>query len=362
MAALIATARRNPAKQARGRRVVLWMAGLFVAAQGLAGYLIDRHGFAIRFPSGEAVLRDAGESPRATIVWMGTSRSERGVRPDVMNTALWERYGRHRVNLFNAAVPVGDPITSEYLLDAFLARGHRPEILVVEVSPDLLTRNSHWVGVHVMREMGWSDVPAVLPEAAGSDNLARLVTARLMPLYSHRKELRNLVLTSQTSEPPPLASPRCWAKGYFRWGHFDDYPEPPASPEFGRRRMDFDSMGVSRQLRDYRADGVVSAALGRLLSRCDAEGISVVLVLPAVSEALRDLYTPEVERRFRDELARMRESHPFEVVDLRDTVPDAGFVNVYHLVPETGGLTYSRAALERVVIPAVERRGLTASR
>ena len=119
---------------------------------------------------------------------------------------------------------------------------------------------------------------------------------------------------------------------------------------------------MSRQFRNYRTDGVVSAALERLLSRCDAEGISVVLVLPAVSEVFREYYTPEIERHFRDDLTRLRGNHPFEVVDLRDTVPDAGFEDLYHLRSDSGALIYSRIALERVVLPALERRGFAPSR
>ena len=91
------------------------------------------------------------------------------------------------------------------------------------------------------------------------------------------------------------------------------------------------------------------------------EGISVVIVLPAVSQIVRDFYTPEVEQRFQSHLSRLQETYPFEVVDLRDTVLDAGFSDHHHLNFDSGSLIYSRAALELVVMPAVERRGLAVS-
>ena len=361
MSTPIVTPPRNPAKQARGRRVVLLLVGFLVAGQGLAGYVIDHHGLAIRFPSAAIVLQELATAPPSAVVWMGTSRSEGGIRPDVMNTGLWKRYGRHRVNLFNAAVPAGDPYVSSYLLDALLERGHRPEILVVEVSPEIVVRNTKWLRAHATRQMGWSDIPAVLPEAIMSETMPRLAMARLMPLYAYRASIRGLVLPPQTSVPPPLAGSQGGAKVHLHSRHFDDYPEPPASPDLDRRRIEYNWSDMSRHFRDYRTDGVISAALKRLLSRCDAEGISVVLVLPAVSEVYREQYTSEIEGRFQDDLARMREEHPFEVVDLRDTVPDAGFYDFHHLGSE-GALIYSRAALDRVVLPAVERRGLGASR
>lgn len=357
MSASLVRPRRDPAKQARGRRIVLWLVGLFVAAQGIAGYGIDRHGLAFRFQIASNVLLEAEAGPPPNVVWMGSSRSEGGVRPDVMNLGLWRRFGRHRVNLFNAAVPAGDPVVSEFLLDALLERGHRPEILVVEVSPDMLARPSGWVGMHVIRQTNWAEVPAILPEAARTQNAARLVMARMLPLYMHRRNLRAVVLPPPvSSEPSPLVSSRCWAMGHSHWAHRDDYPDPPPSPVLSSRRIDFDVGRLAQTFVGYRTDGVVSAALERLLARCDAEGISVVLVLPAVSQNFRDIYTPEVEVRFQDHLARLRETHPFEVVDLRDTVPDAGFVDLHHLDFDSGALLYSRAALKRVVLPAVERR------
>ena len=356
----IVTPHHKPAKQARGRRIVLLLVGFIVAGQGLAGYVIDHHGLAIRFPTAATALSDAEDGPPPQIIWMGSSRSE-ALRPDVMNTGLWKRYGRHRVNLFNAAVPAGDPVTSEFLLDAFLERGHRPEILVVEVCPYLLMRNSIMVGMHVIRQTNWSDVPAFLPEAVSTNNLARLASARLMPLYLHRRSIRGLLLPPKTGEPPALFSHRSWASGHPRLEYLQDYPEVPTPPELAQGRVEFDTKKIGQLFQNYQPDGVASAALGRLLSRCKAEGISVVLVFPAVAEAMRDQYTPTIERRFLDELTRMRQIHPFEIVDLRDTVPDAGFNDLLHL-SSSGGLIYSRIALERVVLPAVERRGIGVSR
>ena len=354
MSSPMAPSPRNPAKRTRGRRIVLWLVGLYLAAQGLAGYLIDHHGLAIRFPAAATVLHDAEESPKATVVWMGSSRSG-ALSSDAINTGLWERYGRHRVNLFNAAVPGGDPVTSEFLLDALLERGHRPEIIVVEVCPYFLLRNSNMVGMHVLRQTNWSDVPAILPEAVSTGNLVRLLTARLLPLYLHRKAIRSSVLPAN-----PPATRRSASAEHPRDPHLRDAPEVPTLPDLPPGRVEFDPTNYAPKFRDYRADGVVSAALARLLSRCHAEGISVTLLSPPVSEKFRALYTPEVDRRFQDELARMRRIHPFEFVELRDALPEGGFGDPLHLT-ELGGLHYTRTALERVVVPAVERRGLVAS-
>ena len=63
MASLIATRRQNPAKQARGRRVVLWLFGLYLVVQALVGYVIDHHGLAIRFHTASIVLHDVEVGP-----------------------------------------------------------------------------------------------------------------------------------------------------------------------------------------------------------------------------------------------------------------------------------------------------------
>src|SRR4051794_17900942 len=126
MANPVATLARDPAKQARGRRGILWMVGSIVLAQALAGYLLDRHGLAIRFSSASDVIAAGEVVGSPNVVWLGTSRSQGGIRPEVIKAGVWKHFGEDRVNLFNAAVPVGDPYTSEFIFDALLERGHRP--------------------------------------------------------------------------------------------------------------------------------------------------------------------------------------------------------------------------------------------
>ena len=53
-------------------------------------------------------------------------------------------------------------------------------------------------------------------------------------------------------------------------------------------------------------------------------------------------------------------SYP-KYVDLRDSVPDQGFYDLHHMRLDYGGLVYSRVALDRVILPALERHAKKAA-
>ena len=356
----IAVIQRRPVKQSRGRAALLWAAGLFVAAQAVGGWLLDRYGQAVRFPNAIQVWADVASGPPPSILWMGSSRSEGSIRNDAIDEGLRRRFGERRPRFYNGAVQGGDPYALEPLLGGFLARYQRPEILILEIAHDELTREGELVGTHLLRQATWADLPELLPQTYEASKLGQLIHSRALPLHLHRRQLRLQLL----DRIRPLWADR--SKPFEPWGghartnpYSDAYDAPPPIPAeltSAGGRIDFGVGTFPQNYHNFRIEGYAPAALDRLLTRCEGEGISVVLVVPPFSHNLRELFTPDIETCFQDYLAALRRRHPFDYVDLRDSLPDAAFADGHHMSLAHGGILYSHVVLERVVLPALERK------
>jgi hypothetical protein len=104
-------------------------------------------------------------------------------------------------------------------------------------------------------------------------------------------------------------------------------------------------------LQDYEVGGIASLALERVLQRCQANGIRVLLVAPPVSAAHRALYTPEIEAAFRAELARLTADFPCPFLDYRDRIPDEYFYDNHHLL-NAGAALFTQELTQEVILPA----------
>ena len=186
----ITAIRRRPSKQSRGGAVLLWTIGLFVLGHGVGGLLLDRYGLGIRFPNAIRVWKDVANGPRPNIIWMGSSRSEGGIRHDVIDAGLRQHFGERRFHLFNGSVLGGDPYAMELLLDGFFTRGQKPEILILEVTHDELARESEYVATHLNRQTTWADLADLLPQAYEAGKIGNVIQSRAMPLHLHRQQLR----------------------------------------------------------------------------------------------------------------------------------------------------------------------------
>jgi hypothetical protein len=92
-----------------------------------------------------------------------------------------------------------------------------------------------------------------------------------------------------------------------------------------------------RWITPYHIGGVSSEALERLLARCRAEGIGVVLLgIPACS-AHRAAITPEIDVEYTAYLDRVTREYGCRFVDARDWVPDANYLDALHVRSEDGG-------------------------
>jgi hypothetical protein len=109
---------------------------------------------------------------------------------------------------------------------------------------------------------------------------------------------------------------------------------------------------VRRWLKDYRVGGPTPAALERILDRCRAEGIRVILRgIPACSFHRNEI-SPEVDAAYLGYMNRLVADYGCRFVDCRDWVPDLMFGDTLHLRSDTGGMLFTERFTREVLLPA----------
>lgn len=346
--------------QRRARAKLIWAASLFVAAQLLAGLLLEHVWPWVRFPDAEKVLSAAAVRPeRADLVFLGSSRFETGLDVCEIGTLLERQQQLPRAcGVLNAAVPACDPFLAEFLVDQLLEAGVQPRCLVLEMSPELLSRYHNWLGFHLIRLLRWEDLPARLPDVVRTGNVQHLLCWRLLPVLLHRQQiLQHFGLAPELSGMPPrynlgadtVDRPANLTIDMKKLLCLPACDPPPGHQEAIRQALAHNT--PRRWLLNYRIDGGANAAaLERLLGRCRQQGIRVLLVGVPVTETHRQTWTPPILAAYHDYLSRVCAAYGCTFVSCHDWLPDGLFRDNHH-VSEAGKRYFSRLLALRVLAP-----------
>jgi len=326
------------------------MVGMFVAAQLTAGLLFDYVWPQVRF---SILVRqfvraeEHGENP--TGVCLGSSRFGTCLIEQELTRILQERTGNASDWVLNAAAPAGDLLTSERALRMLLARGIRPRVALIEISPEALNRHNGWMSFHVDRQLCWDEIPAYLPEVSRTGQLGRLCVGRLFPLYAHRKGIWNSFgdIAKSLRKKSPGRQGTDWNRV------IGVTPQLSEAEKAQKTRVGL--AHVQKCLHDYDPGGLARAALERMLKICREEGITPLLMAPPVSSRQRDLYTPAIEKAFQACLREVCRDYECRFVDCRDRLRDEEFFDNHHASME-GGMRFSRATAEGTLSDVCGRR------
>ena len=332
----------NPARDRnRPKRVLLMALAMFMAAQLGFGLWLDHVAPLFRFTSLRALvarLTDRESPPE--IVVLGSSRLEGAmVESEVARLAL--------PGLFNAGVPAGDPTAQEAVLKRLVASGARPRRVLVELSPEFFVRTNFCAGWNGLRLHCWADLPAHIVQIAVTNQLGRVATARLFPIYQYRdliwKEIAATVFpsppvarSSSAGVNPPVVNPNNIV--------------PPQTPAQIASLAEGGRLVARSWLRDTRIDPVNIRALDRILAICRDMGAEVWLITPPLSAPHRGTFNPELEASYQEIIAATGCRH----IDCRDWMPDGWFHDSHHLRPE-GGLAFTRRFAQEMLAPAGAR-------
>ena len=331
----------------KSRRTLLWGIGFFLLLQAGGGVALEKFYPLLRFPSARDALEVLEHQPTTHLVVLGSSRFGCGIDTPEAQRLVWSATGETRFRAFNLSVPGGEPISHEFLLDEMLARGVRPDWLLVELSPENLTCPGAWLPIHCTRQLGWRHFPTHIGEITRANSAPRYLGSLLLPLWVHRHRVLDALTRRPTSAPierdvevPP---PIDWER-VLRVPRLD-------SPEEQKRRLQEGRGAAHGWLRDYRVGGQSVRALTRFLRRCRQEQIGVVVVMPPLASPFRGEYTAEIEAAFGAHLSALRREYGFHCVDARDWVPDELFRDAGHLDNPAGTLHFTGLLARRVLLP-----------
>jgi len=339
--------------QRRGRAALLGGAALFAALQLVGGLLLDRYGLPVRFPSATRVLGEVPPGSGLDIAVLGSSRFQDIRGGEVEAVLRHEHPEAGRVTAHNFAVPFGDPIAQDYVLERLLERGVRPRLAVVEVSPEFLNRYNRGYSMHIHRQLTWTDLPGSLVDVCRAEQEMRLLSSRVVPLYVHRRELLRVTLEAAEGWLQRPAHAAAADTDEPRLGE-EVVPgrEPPLPPETCRE-WEAGLPDLAKRLAHYRAGGTTAAALDRLLDRCRDNGIDVILVGAPNTSYFRRFFTPEIEAEYRAYIDRLTRTYGCPYFDYADQVPDHLFKDPVHL--NAAGSVYFSRRLAREVLWPYER-------
>ncbi len=294
---------------------------------------------------------DAPTRPQ-TVVMLGSSRVQQGFRPNELGAELERKLGRPTV-LFNSGVAACGPVGSLLYFERLRADGIRPDLLLIEVVPTLLTGNT---------ADGLSDIP--LESRYTSANRLRHHELSLVERYGFpTAELRN---GWWQTWPVP-----CYGRRFtvisgllpklLRRGLWFD--KPPKIDESGWTQSE--PLKITRQqavARAWREHGealthfqlcpAACQAQRDLLARCHDEGISVILVLMPEGDGFRSWYGPEAIAQLSRHVRDLSREFAVPIVDARRWVADEGFSDGHHLEP-SGAKAFTERLVRELLEPVL---------
>jgi hypothetical protein len=334
----------------RGRSILLWFAAVFFAAQIAGGLVLDYCWTHARYPFKWQMYANLEARARTPdIIFLGSSRFAGGINCPVLDAELRRGLGPQAPRTFNAALPAGEPAVFERVVDDFARRGHHPRMLVLEISPETVTHRDLWLSDAALNVLDWRDVPEAVPALCRNHRIMALVRGRLLPLYLHRHHIRKQALALLDSWRHPLPAAAKSDPPVPRPVTCD--PEPPILTAKIKGFMEAGYELVCKDMRDFRAGGgMCGHRLERLLARCQATGVHVLLVAPPVSSPYRRGYSKEVNAAFLAYVQELCARYGCRYIDWRDRLPDPYFCDCHHQYP-AGSVYFCRHLGNEVLVP-----------
>ena len=325
--------RERPSTRRARRTVLLALAGI-VAGELLFGALVEWVGPPFRFPEAAHRVAAVRAGLRPTVLFLGSSRFSADVREeDVSREIVHVAPGRAQ-RVMNAWVSFGDPVSMDFVSARLTDAGARPELVVIEISPETLSHRNFAIDVHLIRQLTWTELPAALPDVVRAKRIAHLLGSRLNPTYHFRNEVQGWLTR-------PIASPYLWGM-------------PVAEPDEGSRwRLLLGGAVLAAQrLKDFAPGGLSASRLERLIERHRAQGATVVLLGPPASSPFRSQYRAPIDAAFLAHMQTLERRHGVRYVEYRDRMPDERFRSTYYL-SDVGAIEFSRLITREVLVPAL---------
>ncbi len=276
------------------------------------------------------------ETPgRPLVLVLGSSRPANAIRPTVLNPLLGDAAATPTV--FNAALLWGGPLHELLVFRRVLAAGVRPDSVLIEVFPAMLTQEAGFAEESFLTARGleWIDGPFVYRYfAARAAGLTQLLREGFAPVLCHRARVldRYAPVLLPRHEGPIVFWPDCGRREPKELGWLPAPSERGSPQDFQRRIED-----VRRQMRpileQFQVKPVADRALHELLDECSRRHVRAALLLMPEHSVLRACYPPATRQRLQAYLKQLADTYHLAILDTRDWVPDDDFFDLTHVLP-----------------------------
>lgn len=307
-----------------------WAAFWFVAAQAALGIYLHRRPELVdpEFGRKLADLRAAiSRAPgRPLVLMLGSSRVATGFRPDALPTT-----GPAPL-VFNFAQVGSGPEIAHLSLKRLLNAGVRPDWVLLELWPPSwgvergLKEFMDQINVGCLDREELALLGGYLPRPR------RLYREwwrrRFVPLVANRAALiQGLAPSWDLTRAEP--DHRCRNLDSFGWWS----PTVSVDPEERNRLVERYQRIYARRLSRFQVAESPDRALRGIVALCGRERIRMSVVVLPEADVFRGLYPEPTQRAVRSYLDRLARECQVQVVDAREWVDDAGFMDGHHLLP-----------------------------
>jgi hypothetical protein len=313
--------------------------------------LIDNCPLSARDPEATDTINRWHAHPTAPdILILGSSRTGHCIDTAATTSLLRQTVGDASPQIFNAALPAGDPILLKFLAEHLLDHGAAPRLVLLEANLDTSARRNVFFDSAITRQFTARDIVEHFDDIlhASKKTFSRLLSSRLTPFYRHRGQFRDWIAQAWNSRfgtinptPPSEIEGISWAARV--------QEDIAGQIRAGRRERNL--RRLSDQLKGYEIAGKTPAALERVAALCREHGATVILYQPPVQSFHRALYSPEVRQRFDDFIASLAAEEHCRVADLSGRLPDNMFADTNHVNFE-GRANTSRIVAQEILAPA----------
>jgi hypothetical protein len=290
-------------------------------------------------------LADSPERP-FTMVMLGSSRTADAFQGTRLEQPLGNAVGRPAV-AFNFGIFGAGPVVHLMNLKRLLADGLRPDLILVEVLPPLLTDKHGTAEVNRLSaaRLYWDDLPVIESHGDAEGRLRRAWWLSLpTPCYSHRFSLVSSV-----------------SPGYLSHGYREDAfrntdgsgwvipPRPETTPERRSQNLEHSRREYACYLSDFHLGGPSCQALRDLLALCQREDIRAALVLMPEGDAFRSWYRPDDWRDIRAFLIDLCTEFAAPLINAREWCDEEDFADSHHLLPAAAARFTDRLGREALL-------------
>jgi hypothetical protein len=287
------------------------------------------------------------------VVMLGSSRVALGVRPSALEAEPLP-FGEEPI-VFNFSLLGAGPVMQLLCLNRLLADGVRPDLVFIECWPPFWYQDGDYAEEKRfdVNRLAWRDLP-LMSRYLSSPRLLyqKSCFAHAVPWFAHRFTLLSYYAP-------------CWVPWSNRrddgWSGLDQTGwlarNRAPSPSESRRAFEQSRSYFLPICENYRMAEVSDRALNELLSLCRREGIQAALLFLPEGKEFQGLYPPDMRVEIDAYMAHLGRTHSTPVIDTRNWMTDADFLDGFHLLPHAA-TAYTRRFARDVLQPLLYSSGI----